>query len=57
MAPGVRLEITGKSQQTAEYLRFEWSLYVGAHRYSTGNSFGQLSLDGRFASLVGFGNT
>jgi uncharacterized protein YndB with AHSA1/START domain len=56
MASGVRLEITGVPQRTAEFLRFEWKLFVGEHPYSTGNTFGQLSLGGRFASTVAFAN-
>jgi uncharacterized protein YndB with AHSA1/START domain len=57
MASGVRLEITGVPQRTAEFLRLEWNLFVGEHLYSTGVTFGQLSLEGRFASTVAFANS
>jgi uncharacterized protein YndB with AHSA1/START domain len=55
-APGFRLEITGSPQQTAEYVHFDWSIFVGEHLYSTGNSFGKLKLSGQFAEVIGFWN-
>jgi uncharacterized protein YndB with AHSA1/START domain len=57
IAPGVRLEMTGVPQRTAEFLLFGWKLFVGEHLYSTGVTFGKLSLDGRFASTVAFANS
>jgi uncharacterized protein YndB with AHSA1/START domain len=56
MAPGFRLEVTGAPQQTAEYVHFDWSLYIGPQLYSTGKTVGRISLDGRFACTVAFGN-
>jgi len=56
MAPGFRLQLTGSPQQTAEFVHFDWSIYVGSRLYSTGNSFGKLNLGGRFASMAGFWN-
>jgi uncharacterized protein YndB with AHSA1/START domain len=56
MAPGFRLELVGLPRQTAEFVHFDWSIHVGAPLYSTGNSFGKLSLTGRFASMVAFWN-
>jgi uncharacterized protein YndB with AHSA1/START domain len=56
MAPGFRLELVGLPRQTAEFVHFDWSIHVGVHLYSTGNTFGQLSLMGRFASMVAFWN-
>lgn len=56
MAPGFRLAIADAPQQTAEFVRFDWSIYIGPHLYSTGNTFGTLNLDGRLISTVAFAN-
>jgi hypothetical protein len=48
--------VTGAPQQTSEYVHFDWSLYIGPQLYSTGKTVGRISLDGRFACTVAFGN-
>ena len=53
-APGARLEQTGNVDHCQGAVRFGWRIQVGGGTMTTGACFGQLSLAGRFISVVSF---
>jgi uncharacterized protein YndB with AHSA1/START domain len=57
-APALKLELVGAPRQSHQFAAFDWRIVDAAGSpFATGSCFGDLSLDGKFRSVIGFWNS